>query len=59
MYVEKVTQYVKDHRNLDTTISSLYNVVRGQYSRLMRNKLMTMSDYEAIENENDLSKLLT
>ena len=35
IYREEVCQYIKEKRNLDTTLVSLYNVVWGQCGKLL------------------------
>ena len=39
LYKEEIRQYIKD-KNLETTLASLYNLVWGQCSKLMQNKLL-------------------
>jgi len=58
IYSEQVKQWMKDKRSLDTTLAPVYNIVWGQFSRLMRNKIVGMQDYEGVKNDCDVAKLL-
>ena len=39
VYHEEIKQWIKDKRNMDETITSIYNIIWGQCSKLLRNKL--------------------
>ena len=58
VFEEEVRQYVKDKKSLDTTLASLYNVVWGQCSRLLQNKLKSSSKYLDFDNNCDVATLL-
>ena len=59
IYREQVRQYFKELRNLDTTLASLYNVVWGQCSKLLHNKLKTNPKYSTFDDNSDVASLLT
>ena len=50
---------IKDKRSLDATITALYNIIWGQCSKLLKNKLLAIKDFEEeIGNECNASELL-
>ena len=55
---EETKQYIKDKRNLNTAMASLYSVVWGQCSRLMQHKLKALKNYQKMNTSNDLVQLL-
>ena len=57
-YTEKVKQWIRDDKSLKATIRSLYYIVMGQCSKLMRNKLAMSKDYVRFEAEGDVAALL-
>ena len=59
IYREEVRQYIKEKRNLDTTLVSLYNVVWGQCSKLLQNKLKSNPKYTSFDDNSDVVSLLT
>ena len=59
MYKEECTVYLKDKKSLDTTLVSLYNVVWGQCSRLMQNKLNSNPKFVGFDDTSDVASLLT
>ena len=59
IYREEIRQYFKEKRNLDTTLASLYNVVWGQCSKLLQNKLKSNTKYSLFDDNNDVASLLT
>ena len=58
VYVEECKQYSKDIRNLEATLASLYNLVWGQCSNFMQNKLKATDIYDKFGMDSDVSKLL-
>ena len=58
VYNEEVKQWIKDNKILKATIQSLYNIVWGQCSRLMKNKLKTVKDFQNMENSGNVTTLL-
>ena len=54
-YTENVKQWISDDKSLDATIRSMYYVVMGQYSKLMKNKLSMTKDYVRFEEEGDVT----
>ena len=59
IYREEVRHYLKEKRNLDTTLASLYNVVWGQCSKFLQNKLKSNSKYSVFDENSDVASLLT
>ena len=59
IFKEEVRQYAKDKKSLETTLASLYNVIWGQCSKLLQNKLKSNSKYSIFNNTSDVSTLLT
>ena len=59
IYREEVRQYIKEKRNLDTTLVSIYNVVWGQCSKLLQNKLKSNPKYTSFDDNSDVVSLLT
>ena len=57
-YNERIKRCIRDDRSLKTTIGSLHNIVLGQCSRLMRNKVMMAKEYKVIEKDGDVTELL-
>ena len=58
IYSEEIKQFVKDTKNLESTTTSLYNIIWGQCSRLMKNRIMAMKDFSTVEEECDITTLL-
>ena len=59
MFAEQARQYIKDSRSLEPSLASLYNVVWGQCSRLLQNKLKSSNKYNEFDNNCDVASLLT
>ena len=45
IFGEEIKQYIKESRSLKSTLTSLYNIVWGQWSKLMQNKLLAAQDF--------------
>ena len=58
LFKEEVRQYSKDKKSLESTLVSLYNVVWGQCSKLMQNKLKANPKYDTFNNASDVVTLL-
>ena len=58
LYKEEVRQYIKEKRKLDTTLVSLYNVVWGQCSKLLKNKLKSNPKYSSFDDSCNVVSLL-
>ena len=46
IYAEEVKTYVKEKRNLEAALASLFNIVRGQCSKLMKHRVMASEEYD-------------
>ena len=57
-YAENVKQWIHDDKSLRASIRSLYYIVKGQCSKLMKNKLSLSKDYTRFEEEGDVAALL-
>ncbi len=58
VYNKEVKQWIKDNKNLRATMQALYNIVWGQCSRLMKNKLKTIKNFDEMEEKGDVTRLL-
>ena len=58
IYSENFKQYIKYESSLTSSIISIYNIVWGQCSKLMCNKLMIMKGFVDMEMDGDLNILL-
>ena len=58
LFKEEVKQYTKDEKSLESTLVSLYNVVWGQCSKLLQNKLKANPLYDDFNNSSDVVTLL-
>ena len=58
IYAEEVKTYVKEKRNLEAALASLFNIVWGQCSRLMKHRIMASEDYDQKEEDGDVAWLL-
>ena len=58
IFKEEIRQYIKDRKSLETTLASLYNVVWGQCSKLLQNKLKSSKHYSNFDNNSDVAALL-
>ena len=58
IFTEKARQNIKDVKSLDTALASLYNVVWGQCSKLLQNKLKSSYYYTEFDNNSDVAALL-
>ena len=58
IFHEKVKQYVKDESRLRSTVRALNEIVWGQCSRLMQASVRAMKQYEDIQKDGDVAKLL-
>jgi hypothetical protein len=45
VYNERVKMYIKETKSLQSTVQSLYNIVWGQCSKLMKNKVHAAKDF--------------
>ena len=57
-YNEEVTQYIKDKKGLESTLTALYNVVWGQCSKLLQNKLNASLKFNSINDSSNVAALL-
>ena len=57
-YREEVKQHIKDKKSLETTLASLYNVVWGQCSKLLQNKLKSRPNFTTIDDTSNVADLL-
>ena len=57
-YNERVKQWIRDKRSLKASIQSLYNIVWGQCSKMMRDKLTMIKSFTTIETKGDVTLLL-
>ena len=58
LFKEEVRQYSKDKKSLESTLVSLYNVVWGQCSKLLQNKLKANKLYDQFNSTSDVVTLL-
>ena len=58
VFQEQVKMWIKDESSLRATTQSLYNIVWGQCSKLMQNKLKAIKDFQEMENDGNVTKLL-
>ena len=58
IYTKEVKTNVKERRNLEAALVSLFNIVWGQCSRLMKYRMMASEDYDQKEEECDVAWLL-
>jgi hypothetical protein len=58
VFHERVKQRIKETNSLKATTQSLYNVVWGQCSKLMQNKLKAVPNIQTLENEGNVTTLL-
>ena len=58
LYKEEIKTYVKDKKNLDATLRSLFNVVWGQCSITLKNKLKSKAHFKSIKQDKDIAELL-
>ena len=58
IFGEEIKQYIKESRSLKSTLTSLYNIVWGQCSKLMQNKLLAAQDFNITQENSDVCKLL-
>ena len=59
MYVEETKMFLKNKELLEATLAALYNVVWGQCSRKMKDRLMAEKTYEKVKTTSDVRELLT
>ena len=57
-YSERIKQWIRDDRSLEMTVRSLYNIVWGQCSKLMKNKLTMAKNFGNFEDKGDVTELL-
>ena len=57
-YAEHVKQWIRDNKSLKATIRSLYNIVWGQFSKIMKNKLSLAKTFINFEAEGNVTELL-
>ena len=58
LYKEEIKTYVKDKKNLDATLRSLFNVVWGQCSITLKGKLESKEFFKTIKQNKDIAELL-
>ena len=59
VYNERIKTWIKATDALDSTLRSLHNIVRGQCSNLMQNKIKASEKYEERDTNGDVTWLLT
>ena len=57
-YAEKVKQWIRDEKSLKSSVRSLYNIIWGQCSKLMQNKIMVSKEFAKMEKNGDATSLL-
>ena len=57
-YTELIKQWIRDDRSLEATTRSLYNIVWGQCSKQVRNKVKMSNIFEKIKEKGDATSLL-
>ena len=58
IYNERIKQWICDDHSLEATIRSLYNIVRGQCSNVMKNKLTMAKNYATFKRKGEVAELL-
>ena len=58
IFNEEIKQWVKSRERLRGTERSLYDIVKGQCSRLMWTSIEGLTDFEQIDSNNDVTRLL-
>ena len=58
IYNERIKQWIRDERSLKQSIRSIYNIVWGQCSKLMKDKVTMMKDFDSTEAKGDVTALL-
>ena len=58
IYMEETKMFLKNKERLQVTLVALYNVVWGQCSRKMKDRLMAKKKYEKVKATNDVKELL-
>ena len=58
IYDAKISAYVKEEKSLDDSMSALLNIIWGQCSAMMQNRLESVSDYESIVADANVASLL-
>ena len=57
-YAEHVKQWIRDDKSLKATIRSLYNIIQGQCSKLIKNKLSLAKEFINFEADGNVTELL-
>ena len=58
IYSERIKQWIRDEKSLQSSTRALYNIVWGQCSKLMKDKLSMAKNYVRFEEECDVTALL-
>lgn len=58
IYAEEVKNNAKEKKTLETTIVSIFNIVWGQCSQLMKHQIMSLEEYDKKEKDGDVAWLL-
>ena len=58
VFQENLKQWIKDTKSLKETTKLLYNIVWYQCSKLMKNRLLEVREFENIETAGDVTRLL-
>ena len=58
IYNERIKQWIRDEKSLKASIRSMYNIVWGQCSKLMQDKLFMSKRFVEVENNGDVTTLL-
>ena len=58
VYMKSVKQWIRDDKSLHATTRSLYYIVMGKCSKLIKNKLILAKDYIRFEEEGNITALL-
>ena len=57
LYKEEIQLHAQEHKNLQATLRSIFNVVWGQCSTIMKSKLESKPDFKTIKQNKDVAEM--
>ena len=58
IYDAKISAYVKEEKSLEDSLTAIFNIIWGQCSAMMQNRLESITQYDSMVADADVASLL-